>query len=168
MSGGSFRYAYNHVEQFVEELHNKIDDNDKPNEWGDGFGFSPEVLVKLQEAVHIATLSAKLMKEVEWLYSGDTGEDTFLERVAKIGGVHRGWQPIDTAPKDSTVLLFRPDAAYWAKVSIGALEEDTFAKRPNPYWEGLHKLGSVSQYRAWEPTHWMPLPDAPKVEDGKP
>ena len=75
------------------------------------------------------------------------------------------WQPIDTAPKDSTVLLFRPDAAYWAKVSIGAWEEDTFAKRPKPYWEGLHKLGSVSQYRAWEPTHWMPLPDALKVEE---
>lgn len=75
------------------------------------------------------------------------------------------WKPIDTAPKDQSVLMFRPGAAYWAKVAIGAWEEDTFSKRPKPYWEGLHKLGRNSQYREWEPTHWMPLPDDPKVEE---
>jgi hypothetical protein len=155
MSGGSFRYAYNHVEQFVEELHNKIDDNDKPNEWGDGFGFSPEVLVKLQEVVDIATLSAKLMKEVEWLYSGDTVEDTFLERVAKIGGVHLGWQPIDTAPKDrSDVWLFCPIEEPHQCVGF-------FSDGDGGYWEPSEKLVADVLFEL-NPTHWMPLPDAPK------
>lgn len=161
MSGGSFRYAYNHVEQFVEELHNKIDDNDKPNEWGDGFGFSPEVLVKLQEVVDIATLSAKLMKEVEWLYSGDTGEDTFLERVAKIGGVHRGWQPIDTAPKDNSRKMFVVKA-----FDVLLLSGRKYTSDPYCVWRGKDEF--VRWPHKFDPTHWMPLPDAPKVEDGKP
>ena len=43
-----------------------------------------EVAVKLEEISHLVDYAAKLAKEVEWLYSGDTGEDTFMERVEKI------------------------------------------------------------------------------------
>ena len=40
--------------------------------------------VKLAEIAAIVDYAAKLAKEAEWLYSGDTGEETFMARVAKI------------------------------------------------------------------------------------
>jgi hypothetical protein len=32
----------------------------------------------------MADITAKLMKEAEWFYSGDTGEESFVERVDEI------------------------------------------------------------------------------------
>ena len=55
------------------------------------------------------------------------------------------WQPIDTAPKDRDVLLFLPNSK--PTIAVGFY---------------LEEFGGDLI------THWMPLPDAPKVEDGKP
>jgi hypothetical protein len=46
--------------------------------------WEPAVAVKLAEIAAIVDHVAKLAREAEWLYSGDTGEDTFMERVARI------------------------------------------------------------------------------------
>jgi hypothetical protein len=68
------------------------------------------------------------------------------------------WQPIESAPKDGTdILLYRPDAYAWGKVSVGDWDPDTYAKKPRPYWRSWHKLISISEARAWEPTMWKPL-----------
>jgi hypothetical protein len=75
------------------------------------------------------------------------------------------WQPIDTAPTDgSIVLLFRPDAHGWGKVTPGRWDNQTFAKRPKPYWEMWFKIGGNTEGRAWPPTYWMPLPAPPGDE----
>ncbi len=42
------------------------------------------MLAKLQAIAKDADRTANLMREAEWLYSGDTSEDDFLERVAEI------------------------------------------------------------------------------------
>ena len=85
MSGGSFDYAYGHASNFACELANKLDQFDKVTEWGDQPNlFPPEVLAKLREVQETVAHAAFLMKEVEWLYSGDTGSDTFMEHVAEI------------------------------------------------------------------------------------
>ena len=85
MSGGSFDYAYSRVNIFADELGNKIDNTDILNEWGEKpNSFSPEVVAKLREIQTITVRTAKLMREVEWFYSSDTGEDTFLSRVSEI------------------------------------------------------------------------------------
>ena len=73
MSGGSFDYAYSKVNYFVDDLDDKLND---PEE-----SFSPEVTAKLREIKEIAQNTAQLMRAVEWLYSGDDSEDTFLEKV---------------------------------------------------------------------------------------
>lgn len=77
MSGGSFNYAYSHVADFARDLRAKLDEH--PEYWDD-----PAVLAKLREIAALAQRAADLMFEAEWLYSGDTGEDTFLARVKKI------------------------------------------------------------------------------------
>lgn len=85
MSGGSFDYAYGHASNFACELGDKLENFDKVTEWGDQPNlFPPEVLAKLREVQATVEHAAHLMKEVEWLYSGDTGSDTFMRRVAEI------------------------------------------------------------------------------------
>lgn len=85
MSGGSFNYAYYGVTSFVGELGDKIERADEVNEWGEKpYAYSPEVIAKLKEIQSACTFAAALMKEAEWLYSGDTCEESFLERVTQI------------------------------------------------------------------------------------
>lgn len=83
MSGGSFNYAYSRVQEFGETLAEKIRNNGVPDEYGDVSGYPPEVLAVLTTIQAQAEQSAGLMKAVEWLYSGDYGPETFLERVAE-------------------------------------------------------------------------------------
>ena len=80
MSGGSFGYAYSRVEIFVEELCERIENNDTKDEYGYSPDYSPEVISKLSRIADEAAALAKKMKDVEWMYSGDIGEETFLER----------------------------------------------------------------------------------------
>lgn len=84
MSGGSFDYAYSRVQNFSDELSNKLDRNDVEDGYSWKVGFSAETVAKLREVERLARRTAALMKEVEWLYSGDTGEDIFAERVRHI------------------------------------------------------------------------------------
>jgi hypothetical protein len=64
------------------------------------------------------------------------------------------WQPIETAPEDGSCLLaINTDEGY----IFGVLERDT---RGNWIHEGEPTF-CHSDY--FEPTHWMPLPEPPKV-----
>ena len=78
------------------------------------------------------------------------------------------WNPIESAPKDKIILLYRPTAHGCEKVSIGGYVHDLHAKKPKPYWALLLKLGYATgkeremQSREWVPTHWMPLPEPPE------
>lgn len=76
MSGGSFNYAFMSVAQFVDELGVKLDES---NEFDD-----PNVYSELRKIEQLSQLTSKLMKEAEWLYSGDTGEESFMKRVEAI------------------------------------------------------------------------------------
>lgn len=73
------------------------------------------------------------------------------------------WQPIETAPKDKAVLLYRPTALAWAVVAVGKWTSQQYNTRPRPYWEMWMHIGSVAEARMWVPTHWMPLPEPPEV-----
>lgn len=114
----------------------------------------------------------------------------FLRKArAAIAALHptpqEGWQPIETAPKDGTeVLLYTPSG-----VCIGEwepLEQDS-PDQPghNPGWYGTgHTSDPVMWGRSAEfgfvgpgylyeeqnqPTHWMPLPNAPAIAgEGQP
>lgn len=83
MSGGSFDYAFTHVEHFARELEEYLsqevtqpDDCYVPYE-------SPSTRDVLQTIVHEMRAVANIMYAVEWLYSGDIGEKAFLDHVAR-------------------------------------------------------------------------------------
>lgn len=73
------------------------------------------------------------------------------------------WQPIETAPKDRTIILFRPTASRKAiRVAPGRYDDAKYAKEPKPYWSiclAYHNVMSWSRHH--EPTHWCDFPPEP-------
>lgn len=81
MSGGHFDYNCFRIIQFAEELQHEIDiNNDKAeDEYGDhrGYHYEKGIIDKLIKAQKIIEQAGKLAREIEWLYSGDHGEESF-------------------------------------------------------------------------------------------
>ena len=67
------------------------------------------------------------------------------------------WQPIETAPKDGTrIIVVSETGSVWCGV----------------YWEKRPRAGErwtsfIGPLR-FDPTHWMPLPKAPAMQEDKP
>ena len=88
MSGGHFNdcgYIYHQVSQFAYELEEEIQNNNKPDEY-DGYvkNYAPEVIEYLEEQVHFIHKMADIMRHIDFLYSGDHGEDSFMNRVQEV------------------------------------------------------------------------------------
>ena len=71
------------------------------------------------------------------------------------------WQPIETAPKDRVILLYRPGAIGCRVVAPGKWDNNEFSKHPKGYWQSLVGRFSVREDRDTPPTHWMDLPEPP-------
>lgn len=85
MSGGAFNYAYCRVNEFADDLRIRLDERDKVDEYGyTPNSLSDEVYDTMRKIERLARFMAEMMKEVEWLYSADTGEDTFMKYVKQI------------------------------------------------------------------------------------
>ena len=85
---------------------------------------------------------------------------TAVESLAKDAEA-RGWQPIETAPKDGTAVMVYPGTWSGRSASIAKWESDKYAKKPRPYWSRDDDFGRVTFSREHPPTHWMPLPPPP-------
>ncbi|UNY40271.1 hypothetical protein KLEP181_gp30 [Paracoccus phage vB_PmaP_KLEP18-1] len=81
--------------------------------------------------------------------------------IRAFDGVRRetGWQPIETAPKDGTlILMFWPESVnnrtLGHVISTGSIDDD--------WWDVDNwTAGKILDEGATKPTHWMPLPPAP-------
>jgi predicted Zn-dependent protease len=82
MSGGHFNengYIYFKVEQFADELENAIDFNE--DDENGGAHLSREVLSTLCRKLPIIRETARVMRHIDRLYSGDIGEETFMNAI---------------------------------------------------------------------------------------
>ena len=93
MSGGHFNdngYIYHQVSQFAYELENEIQNNGKERNDTGYYGIdyypnhSAEVIEYLEEQVHFIHKMADIMRHIDYLYSGDHGDDTFMDRVMEV------------------------------------------------------------------------------------
>lgn len=88
MSGGHFNdggYDYYKVSQFADELESEIENNFFKDDWGYFPGFNEEVVEVLKAQLPKLREIATIMKHIDYLYSGDYGEETFLERMKQFG-----------------------------------------------------------------------------------
>ena len=86
MSGGHFGdYDYYKVAQFADELEVEIQNNNKPDEYEYAPpNFSPETIKYLRKQLLKMRKMAEIMRHIDYLYSGDHGEDSFMERVKEV------------------------------------------------------------------------------------
>lgn len=90
MSGGHFNYKQHHMLDMADDIGGFILSNDstEKNEWGDQIGrqYSPETIAEFEKAVKALKLAYAYAQRIDWLLSGDDGEDSFHIRLqAQIG-----------------------------------------------------------------------------------
>lgn len=84
MSGGHFDYAYSRVNMFCEDLEMEIVEQGKTVDGCQHLVLSEPVEKKLKEILKYCSRASEYMREAEWLYSGDTGDESFMERIKEI------------------------------------------------------------------------------------
>jgi len=85
MSGGHFDYKQHHLLDMAESIGSAIFNNDseEPSEWGDNIGkrYNPETIAEFEKAVKALKLAYVYAQRIDWLLSGDDGEDSFHKRL---------------------------------------------------------------------------------------
>jgi hypothetical protein len=66
--------------------------------------------------------------------------------------IEREWHPLDTAPTDGTRIL-----------GTDGSNVEVIYNAEGKGW--FNQSAEMSLWRTFPPTHWMPLPDPPKVAD---
>jgi len=84
MSGGHFNYAQYMLEGIASCIDELIatNDSDEVNEFGDviGYHYPADIVAKFDETRKTLRLAEAMAQRVDWLVSGDDGEDSFRER----------------------------------------------------------------------------------------
>ena len=97
MSGGAFEYKQYHIKQIAEEIQSELDKQGKEKEDCELLGmreyyekypeeknnytYPEEVQEKFRDAIKALRTSAIYVQRVDWLLSGDDGEESFLRRL---------------------------------------------------------------------------------------
>ena len=85
MSGGHFgNYDYYKVSQFADELESEIDNNGKEDEYGYANNYSQETIEYLNQQLPKLRKMAEIMRIIDYLYSGDIGDNNFFKRIQEI------------------------------------------------------------------------------------
>jgi len=84
MSGGAFDYNQYRIEDIAREIQALIETNDDqtPDQYGGTVGnnYPPAIIAKFTETVHALKRAAEMVQRVDWLVSGDDGQESFLSR----------------------------------------------------------------------------------------
>lgn len=83
MSGGALGdYSYHHVSSFIADLRVQIDFNGVEDEWGYCHNYSSETIAFLEKELEKMEAMVKMMRHIDYLYSGDHSEESFMKIVA--------------------------------------------------------------------------------------
>ena len=87
MSGGHFDYQQYNIEQIANEVEQLIITNNSTEKdvFGNdkGFHYGPETIEEFKIGLEYLRKAAIYTQRIDWLVSGDDGEDTFHDRLQK-------------------------------------------------------------------------------------
>jgi len=101
MSGGAFEYTQYSITMIADEIEKEIERNGRAktteelknegwrnDEWYEKYPedlnwykYSDEIIEKFKESVEILRKAYVYSQRIDWLLSGDDGEETFMERL---------------------------------------------------------------------------------------
>lgn len=94
MSGGYFDYNQYRLEEIADEIGRLIENNNKVEDFGFARNYAPETLEKFRETAHALRRASDMVQRVDWLASGDDGEEHFHSRWKE--EVRPCWAPPST------------------------------------------------------------------------
>jgi hypothetical protein len=83
VSGGHFEYSQYRIDDIAREIDNLIIGNRTPDEYGSVRDYPDSVIEKFKEGAAILRKAAIYAQRIDWLVSGDDGEDNFLKRLSE-------------------------------------------------------------------------------------
>ena len=83
MSGGAYNHAQFQLVQMADDIDQRILINDVTDEWGNRPEYSEETLEQFRIAAAKLREAYIYVQRIDWLLSGDDGEDTFHKRLKK-------------------------------------------------------------------------------------
>jgi len=85
MSGGHFNYKQYEIEHIADQVEQMIIDNDSEelDEWSNrkGYHFTEDTMVEFKKALVIIRQAQVYAQRIDWLVSGDDGENNFHRRL---------------------------------------------------------------------------------------
>ena len=81
MSGGHFNYNQHHLREIADEILEIIDNENELLIAGHESHYSPKTLAKFSKAERLLRKAEIYVQRIDWLLSGDDGEDNFHERL---------------------------------------------------------------------------------------
>lgn len=89
MSGGAFDYWQYHLTMIADQIQEKIDkNNEKPTYFGafsddgwEGQMYSDDTIEEFKKAIRYLKIAEVYAQRVDWLISGDDGEEEFHRRL---------------------------------------------------------------------------------------
>ena len=81
MSGGHFEHNQYRIGDIVDTILDDIKVNNERDEYGYCNNFSEETLEEFQKAVAVLKLAEVFAQRIDWLMSGDDGEESFHKRL---------------------------------------------------------------------------------------
>jgi hypothetical protein len=85
MSGGRFDYLQYRITEITDAIeHEILTNNDEPNneDWFYANNFKDETIAEFKKGVQLLKEAQVYAQRIDWLLSGDDGEDTFHLRLA--------------------------------------------------------------------------------------
>jgi hypothetical protein len=79
MSGGHFNYAQYEIAMIADDLEGLILNNDDEIE---GRRFTPETIAEFRKGLQVLREARIYAQRIDWLVSGDDGEERFHKRLA--------------------------------------------------------------------------------------
>lgn len=81
MSGGHFDYQQYQIGQIAESIESIIHREEDQTHTGWKYEFTPETLAEFKTAVELLKQAEVYAQRIDWLVSGDDGEETFHKRL---------------------------------------------------------------------------------------
>lgn len=81
MSGGAFDYDQYRIEGIKVGIEDCIWNNHKENEWGYARDYPDDIIEEFKNAVRYLELAQIYAQRIDWLISGDDGEENFRKRL---------------------------------------------------------------------------------------
>ena len=81
MSGGYFDGKQYQLNRLADELQELIDKIGEKDEYGYCYEFTDETIAEFKKALEMLRTASIYVQRIDWLVSGDDGEETFHERL---------------------------------------------------------------------------------------